>query len=166
MKHQNLFNQIYRETGLDFSRNRGVKAYLAHLDNPQSNRVGVIIRVLHKAFQPYGDNITAMAAAINCANKYFNGGQIAGFGTYWTFVNGYRSASNGKRADTFKVFLFPKEQLSQITSNSEQALKTFQAIKPETLEKYRQVIHTTNRFRKEHAHGKSDMEMGSQSILY
>lgn len=147
MKHQPLFDQIYKEAGFDVSRNRGVKAYLAHLDNPNSTRYGVIIRTLFEIFQPYGDNITAMAAAINCANKYLNGGQLAGFGTYWTFVNGFRSFGNGKRADSLKVYAVPEEQLRQLTSNPSQARKTFQAIKPETLEKYRQVIHITIRYR-------------------
>lgn len=181
MKHQPLFDYIQKETGLDFSRNRGVKAYLAHLDKPNSAKFGVIIRTLYKAFQPYGDNTTAMAAAIICANKYLNGGQIAGFGTYFQIINGERlkgikksgnilpGTGNGQRSKHTWVFILPEEQLLQVTSDPEQARKTFHAIKPETLEKYRQVIHATNRFRarkEQPPHGKAISKMGAQPILH
>lgn len=160
MRHQPLFDLIYKEAGFDVSRNKGVKAYLAHLDNPTGIRYGVIIRILYVTFQPHANNFTAMAAAISCANKYLNGGQIAGFGSYIQFRSGTRlrgsydnrnrripGTGNGNRADSLPVFLTPEEQLLRLTSDPAQARKTFQAIKPETLEKYRQVIHITNRFR-------------------
>lgn len=172
MDKQALFDKIKAQTGQDFSRNRGIKSYLAMIDGDKRQRVGVCIRALYNAFLPHTDALTAMAAAITCANRYFNGGQMAGFGGYWEFQTNTkgpgkpkknqanlpsvsRSVKSGSpkrqyRKDTnyytHREFILPEDQLSAVVSKPEQTLKTFKAIKPETLEKYKHVITITNQF--------------------
>lgn len=164
MNRQQLFDLYKKEIGVDFSRNRGVISYLAGLEPDKFHpNAGSSVKALYQAFTPHTNDITAMAAAIHCANKYHNAGQIAGFGLYFQHSSGIRLTGLGDRSKFERNYLTPQHQLQEILTNSEQAYKTLQAIKPETLEKYRMVIRTTTRFRarEEETCLKSSSQLGS-----
>lgn len=110
-QRQVILEKLQAELGCDFSNNKAVKMYITK-GLGGSN----VIKRLYLAF----DNILRnrqenVAAAIICANQVMNGGGLAGF------------------ADQF---LTPEEQVDVLGKDHDQAYKTFNAIKPETIAKY------------------------------
>lgn len=130
MDKQALLNKIESQTGQDFSRNRGIRSYLSMINRPKLKPwYGESVEALYKTFMQHTDLLTAMAAAIICANKYLNGGQLPGF---------------------YGQYMKPEDEMSSVYCNPEQARKTLKAIKPETIAKYQQAIVIINRERSNH----------------
>lgn len=108
-----IFQTLKQITGKDFSGNKAVNAYIGKgQDSEPINR-------LYKNFYPHTDTDTALAAAVICANRNLNGGQIPGFRGY---------------------FMPPYLQMQAIDNSAWQAKFTLECIKQVTLDTYKQVI--------------------------
>jgi len=103
--------------------NKGIRSYWANgLDGSTA------IKTIRKAAlnHPEIPDDAALPLALVCANRHLNGSQLAGFTDQW---------------------LRPLEQVQKLVTDQEQLLRTYEATKPETLDKYRRAAKAIDEVR-------------------